>query len=361
MLKQFAVPDEIAVRVPADAMRGAVHEIFTRLGMTDDDARRCTDTLLYADLRGIDSHGVSNMLRAYVAGLKSGEINPTPNWTVERDAPAAATIDCDRGLGLTVGPQAMAIAIDKARHQGVAAVACNNGRHFGAAAYHAQLALEHDMIGLSMTVGGLLVAPTHGAQAMVGLNPLSIAAPAGAEPPFIFDASMSSVAGNKIRLAQRLGEDLLPGWVASADGEPMMESGPTPDEFLILPLGGTREIGSHKGYSLAVMIDILSGIMAGAGSALFRFNGVGHHFTVFNIAAFTDVDEFKGRMDEYLRALRETPTAPGEERVIYAGVEEHEQEIKRSERGIPYHPEVIEWFRSAFDDLGIADHFAGIA
>ena len=130
----------------------------------------------------------------------------------------------------------------------------------------------------------------------------------------------------------------------------MMESAPTPDEFLMLPLGGTREIGSHKGYSLAVMIDILSGIMANAGSALFRFNGVGHHFTVFNIASFTDVDEFKGHMDEYLKALRETPTAPGEERVIYAGLEEHEAEIDRSERGIPYHPEVIEWFRSAFGD-----------
>ncbi len=361
MLKQFAVPEEIAVRVPGDAMRGAVHEIFTTLGMPEDDAARSTDTLLYADLRGIDSHGVSNMLRAYVSGIQAGEINPTPNWTVERDVPAAATIDCDRGLGLTVGPQAMELAIEKARNQGVATVVCNNGRHFGAAAYHAQMALEHDMIGLSMTVGGLLVAPTHGAQAMVGLNPMSIAAPANEEAPFIFDASMSSVAGNKIRLAQRLGEDLLPGWVATADGTPMMESGQTPDEFLMLPLGGTREIGSHKGYSLAVMIDILSGIMASAGSALFRFNGVGHHFTVFNIASFTDVDEFKGHMDEYLRALRETPTAPGEERVIYAGLEEHEQEIERSERGIPYHPEVIEWFRSAFGDLGIRDHFAGIA
>ena len=360
MLKQFAVPDEIAVRVPGDAVRGAVHEIFTRLGMPEDDATRSTDTLLYADLRGIDSHGVSNMLRFYVAGLKSGDINPTPQWKLERDAPAAATIDSDNGLGLTIGPQAMELAIDKAQQCGVATVVCNNGGHFGAAAYHAQMAIPHDMIGLSMTVGGLMVAPTHGAEAKVGLNPLSIAAPADEEPPFIFDASMSSVAGNKIRLAQRLGENLLPGWVATADGAPMMEGGPVPDEFLMLPLGGTREIGSHKGYSLAMSIDILSGIMANAGTALQRFNGTGHHFTVFNISAFTDVDEFKQHMDDYLKALRETKPAPGEERVIYAGLEEHEQEIERAERGIPYHPEVIEWFRSAFDDLGLRDHFAGV-
>lgn len=360
MLKQFAVPESIAVRVPGETMRGAVHAIFTKLGMPEADAQRCTETLLYADLRGIDSHGVSNMLRAYVAGIQSGAINPAPEWKLERDAPAAAVIDCDRGLGLTVGPQAMELAIAKAQQCGVATVLCNNGGHFGAAAYHAQLALAHDMIGLSMTVGGLLVAPTHGAQARVGLNPLSIAVPAGEEAPFIFDASMSSVAGNKIRLAQRLGEDLLPGWVAAADGTPMMESGPTPEEFLMLPLGGTREIGSHKGYSLAASIDILSGILAGAGSALHRFNGVGHHFTVLNIGAFTDVDEFKSNMDQYLRSLRETPTAPGAERVIYAGVEEQEQEVERAERGIPYHPEVIEWFRSAFAELDLPDHFAAL-
>ena len=159
-------------------------------------------------------------------------------------------------------------------------------------------------------------------------------------------------------MAQRLGEDLLPGWVAAADGAPMMEAGPAPDEFLMLPLGGTREIGSHKGYSLAVSIDILSGIMAGAGSALYRYNGVGHHFTVYNIAAFTEVDEFKQRMDDYLSALRNTPTAPGAERVLYAGLEEHEAEIERSERGIPYHPEVIEWFRATFKELGLRDYFA---
>ncbi len=358
MLKQFKVPDEIAVRVPGEVVRGAVEDIFTRLGMPEDDARRSADTLLYADLRGIDSHGVSNMMRAYVAGLQSGEINPAPQWKLERDAPAAATIDCDRGLGLTIGPQAMELAIEKAKQMGVAAVAANNGRHFGAAAYHAAMAIPHDMIGLSMTVGGLLVAPTHGAQAMVGLNPLSIAAPAAEEAPFIFDASMSSVAGNKVRLAQRLGEDLLPGWVAMPDGTPIMDPQPVPEEFLMLPLGGTREIGSHKGYSLAAAIDILAGIMANAGTALQRFNGVGHHFTVFNIAAFTDVDEFKQHMDAYLRALRETAPAPGAERVIYAGLEEHEAEIERSERGIPYHPEVIEWFRGCLQELGLRDHFA---
>ena len=119
-----------------------------------------------------------------------------------------------------------------------------------------KMSLEHNMIGLAMTTGGVTVAPTNGAEKLVGLNPLAIAVPTMNEPPFIFDASMSSVAGNKIALAKRLGVDALPGWVAESDGTPIMEEKPVPDDYIILPLGGTREVGSHKGYCLAVMIEI---------------------------------------------------------------------------------------------------------
>ena len=359
MLKQFAVPEDIAIRVPFTKMRSAVQALFLELGMNEGDAIRSTDTLLYADVRGIDSHGVSNMLRVYVAGIQSGDINPRPKWKIEREFPATATVDTDQGLGVAVGPELMELAIEKARVHGVGTVIANNGRHFGAAAYHAQLALDHNMIGLSMTVGGLSVVPTFGAEARVGLNPLAIAVPTDKQPAFIFDASMSSVAGNKVRLAQRLGEPMLPGWVAEADGTPIMESKELPEDFLILPLGGTREIGSHKGYSLAASIDILAGVLSTAGSAFQRSEGngrgIGHHFTAFNVEAFGDLAEFKANMDEYLVALQETPTAPGHDRVIYAGIEEHEQEIDRKERGIPYHPEVVEWFESTFSELGMSN------
>jgi LDH2 family malate/lactate/ureidoglycolate dehydrogenase len=150
----------------------------------------------------------------------------------------------------------------------------------------------------------------------------------------------------------------LPGWVATADGTPQMQTGPTPDDFLMLPLGGTREVGSHKGYGLSVMIDILGGVLSGAGPAFQRKRGSGHHFTVYDISAFGDVAEFKADMDAYLRALRETPTAPGHDRVLYAGLEEHEEEIERRERGIPYHPEVIDWFLQTSTELGLPNHFA---
>jgi LDH2 family malate/lactate/ureidoglycolate dehydrogenase len=216
------------------------------------------------------------------------------------------------------------------------------------------LALERNMIGMALTVGGLDVVPTFGGEARVGLNPIGIAVPSRDEPPFIFDASMSSIAGNKIRIARRLGSTVLPAWIATADGTPIMEESAVPDEFLMLPLGGTREIGSHKGYGLAVMVDILSGLLGGDPAGFERQPGdVSHHFLAYRVDAFTDLEEFKDRMDAYLRGLRNTKTAPGQERVLYAGLPEHEAELERRERGIPYHPEVVEWFRKTAGELGV--------
>ena len=189
---------------------------------------------------------------------------------------------------------------------------------------------------------------------MLGLNPIGIAAPTREEVPFIFDASMSSVAGNKIGIAQRLKQKLLGGWIAKPDGTPIMEECSIPDEFLILPLGGTREIGSHKGYGLLVMVDILCGVLSGSGPAFQQRAGTSHNFLAYRIDAFTNVDTFKDDMDVYMKGLRESPTAPGHERVLYAGLLESETEVERRKRGIPYHPEVVEYLRKTATDLGVA-------
>jgi LDH2 family malate/lactate/ureidoglycolate dehydrogenase len=226
MLERFHVPEDIAIRVRQEAMRATVEEIFQAMGMPQVDARQAADVLMYADIRGIESHGVSNMMRPYVVGFKEGRINPTPWPKIISQAAVVATLDSDRGHGLVIGPEAMRMAIERADRYGMGAITVTNGAHFGAAAYHAAMALEHDMIGLAMTTGGVSVAPVHGARAMVGLNPLAIAVPTKSEPPFIFDAAMSSVAGNKIRLAQRLGVNVLPGWIAEKDGAPIMDEDP---------------------------------------------------------------------------------------------------------------------------------------
>ena len=178
MLERIQVPEEIAVRVRQEDMRSSVVEIFRKMGMPDADARQAADVLMYADIRGIESHGVSNMMRTYLNMFREGLINVHPHPKIISEAPAVATLDSDRGFGLVIGPQAMEMAIDRAGKYGIGAVCVTNGTHFGAAAYHAAMALEHDMIGLAMTTGSLRMVPTHGSKPMVGLNPLTVAVPA---------------------------------------------------------------------------------------------------------------------------------------------------------------------------------------
>lgn len=354
MLERFKVPDEAAVRVPAQDMRATVEAMFRHLGMAEAAAAQSADVLMYADLRGIDSHGVSNMMRNYIEGFNEGKINPAPEVRVTREAAATLNLDCDKGLGLAVCPGIMDMAIERAGKCGIGIAVAHNAGHYGAAAYHAHRALEHGMIGLSMTTGGVLVTPTQGAERLVGLNPIAIAAPSKGEAPFIFDGSMSSLAGNKIRLLQRVGGKVAPGWVAGPDGAPIMEEAPVPEGFMMLPLGGTREIGSHKGYGLAMMVEVLTTLLAGTGAAPERRTDYAHTFIALDIEAFCDRATFDADMDEYLKRLRQCTPAPGETRVVYPGLPEHEEEADRAANGIPYHSEVIDWFRDTCREMQVA-------
>ena len=361
MLEQFKVKEADAVKVREAPLRETVASIFKKMGVSDSDSALATDVLVKADMRGVDTHGVSNMLRSYVTGYGSGELNPAPNWRVVRETPATATIDSDRGLGIIVVPKAMEIAIEKARNVGVGMVTIRNGRHLGMASYHAMMALEHDMIGTCMTSCPPSVLPTFGAEPRLGTNPIAVAAPADKEPPFVFDAAMSAVAGNKLGLARRLDNDLLPGWVADADGVPIMEEVPPPlpgqagrATSAMLPLGSTRELGSHKGYGLAGVVDILGGILSGGGyGANPGRPNFGHYVAAYSIEAFMDTAQFKRTMDEWLQLLRTTAPAKGHDRVLYPGLPEAESEVERGANGIPFHPEVIEWFRDICGELSL--------
>ncbi len=349
----FAVPSELAVRVAPAAMGTTVSAIFQRLGLSPDAAAQSADTLLYADRRGIDSHGVSNMFPYYVRDLRSGAINATPTVRTLRESPATATLDSDGGLGLHVAPDAMRLAMAKATVAGLGTVVVTNGRHFGAAAYHAHLAAKAGFVGVAMTVGGIQVPPTYGSVPMLGLNPIAVAVPARNRAPFVFDASMSSVAGNKIRIAQRLGLNVKPGWIAEADGTPIMDARPVPDAFHMLPLGGTRDLGSHKGYGLAMIVDVLCGMLAGTGPGYANVGNISHHCTAYRIDAFCDPDWFLDEMDRYLEDLAACPPAPGADRVVYAGQTEAETETDRDANGIPYHRDVVAYFVALADELGV--------
>ncbi len=363
MSDPFQVPEDVAVRVVPARLRELTTEVLMRCGVPRADAELGADVLLYADLRGIDTHGVSNKLRDYVVRYRDGRLNPEPKLEVVRETPSTALVDGDRGLGVIVAPRAMQIAIAKAAAVGTGVVSVRNAGHVGAAGYHARLALEHDMIGWCMAVSQARkgTVPTFGAQPRLGTNPIAFAAPAGEEVPFVFDAAMTTIAGNKIGLAQRMGQPLGPGWVANPDGTPNMAGGRIEDlaagpgvKPWQLPLGSTRELGSHKGYGLSVIVDILCGQLAFApGFATLATDRGGHFVAAYDIGAFGDPAEFKANMDGMLQGLRETPPMPGQDRVLYAGLPEAETARDRGEKGIPLHPEVVGWFRTICDELDL--------
>jgi L-2-hydroxycarboxylate dehydrogenase (NAD+) len=357
ILERFKVPAKDQVRVSEAALRATVTQIFEKLGVSGEDAAEAADVLTMTDLRGVETHGVSNMLRMYVRDYKAGKLDPRPGWRVVRESPATAVIDAERRLGIIVGPRAMRLAMDKARSAGVGVVTVFNSGHFGAIGHYAMQAAAQDMVGVCFTGAGLSVVPTFASKPLLGTNPIAVAAPARHEAPMLFDAATSAIAGNKIRLAMRLGSPLLPGWVTDREGTPIVEEKPVfdRDEYYQLPLGGTREQGSHKGYGFALMAEVLSTVLSGAlPTMLLPGSGSKNHFAAYRIEAFTDLEQFKDTMDAMLRTLRTAAPAQGQERVLYPGLSEAEEIQARRATGIPLHKEVVQWFAECAGELGIA-------
>ena len=350
MLDRFKVPKEDQVKVSESALRKTVQNIFEKTGLSKEDAKNGTDVLVTADLRGVETHGVSNMLRIYVQLFEDGELNKTPNIQVVKESPGTATIDADRALGIMAGVQAMEMAILKARNVGVGVVTMFNSGHMGAVGHFAMMAAQKDMVGMCSVAAGTGILPTFGAEPRLGTNPISIASPSNLEAPILFDAATSAVAGNKLRLAARVDATLLPGWVASSDGSPIMEETKivNRDDYYQLPLGGSREQGSHKGYGFGLMVEILGSLLSGDDPGMLRdtpsWTPSRSYFAAYNVDAFTDIDDYKKNMDDMLATLKSTPPAPGHDRVLYPGLPESEEMAKRRVSGIPLHKEVIEWF-----------------
>jgi L-2-hydroxycarboxylate dehydrogenase (NAD+) len=356
ILERFKVPEKDQVLVSEAALRQTVTQIFEKVGVSPDDAAEGADVLTMTDLRGVETHGVSNMLRAYVRDYKAGKLDPRPGWRMVRESPGTAVIDAERRLGIMIGPKAMRLAVDKARNVGVGVVTVYNSGHFGAIGHYAMQAAREDMVGVCFTGAGLSVVPTFAAKPLLGTNPIALAAPAGHEAPMLFDAATSAIAGNKIRLAMRVGSPLLPGWITDKDGVPIMEEKPVfdRDDFYQAPLGGTREQGSHKGYGFALMAEVLSTVLAGAlPTMLVPGSGSKNHFAAYNIGAFTDVAQFKDTMDQMLKTLRTAQPVPGQDRVLYPGLSEAEEIETRRASGIPLHKEVLQWFAECTREMGL--------
>ena len=358
MLESFVGNEKESKRIKPELLKNNVKEIFMSMGENESDSSLASDTLVLADLRGVESHGVSNMLRVYVEQYKNKELKPKAEMSIIKDNLASCSVDGDKGLGIITTPKAMDIAIEKAKKTGIGIVTINNSRHLGMASYHALKALDHNMIGLCVSSCPPQVVPTYGTEPLLGTNPIAIAAPANIKPPYVFDAAMSSVAANKISIAKRLGKNLLPGWITDNEGAPLMEE-LDPEEYkkngenYLLPLGSTREMGSHKGYGLAGMVEILGGILTGGGYGVKPGRpNFGHMVTAYNIEAFMDYNEYINTMDEWLQMLEDSKPVKNR-KVIYPGLIEYNTQKEREKNGIPIHLEVIEWFEQINKELKI--------
>lgn len=335
-------------RINDGVIRSFVTELFQRLGVPRDDAQIAADVLIRADLRGVESHGINNLYQ-YVNPLREGKLNPTPNITIERESPVTAVVDGDGGMGLVVGVRAMEICIAKTKTHGLSAVTVKRSRHYGMASYYALMCIAHDMIGISLTNNpGVGVVPTFGRQPMLSTNPISIVAPTNREPPFEMDFATSVVAMSKVGLAIRKGDVNIPfGWALDKEGRPTNDAQLAIDAMKFLPLGGTRELGSHKGYGLAVAVDLLTAVLSGGlyGNLAQRNPpadeklrvGSSHFFAALRVDYFRPVDEFKAAMDDMLHALKDSEKAEGQDRIYTHGEQEFETEQERRRDGIPYH------------------------
>ena len=328
--------------------------IFLKIGCSKIDAAIATETLLSADLRGVDSHGVAR-LSGYVRLWEAQRVNATPAIKIVHETPSTAVVDGDAGLGLVVAPFAMQVAIDKAKNVGTGWVSVQNSNHYGIAGHHAMMALPHDMIGISMTNASALVAPTFSKDKMLGTNPIAVAIPAGNEQPFVADFATTTAANGKLEILQRKNKPVPTGWVQTKEGGQSLNAHELKEGGALLPLGGNREGSSHKGYMLGSIVDIFSGVLSGAnyGPWVPPFpayiamppnmpgKGIGHFFGAMRIDAFRPAADFKKDMDQWIHAFKNAAPVNENERVIIPGEPEAAMEIQRRSNGIPITTSVI--------------------
>ncbi|HET9915707.1 MAG TPA: Ldh family oxidoreductase [Candidatus Binatia bacterium] len=333
-----------------------VSRSFEKLGVPASDAEIAANVLVASDLRGVDTHGVIrfNPHAWYVKWLRDGAMTAKPNIRVVTETVSAALLDADNGMGFVAGHRAMELAINKARESGVGIVTVRNSRHYGMSAYYSMLALPHDMIGIAMTNASRQVVPTFGREARFGTNPISFAIPAKDEQPFVLDMATTTAAAGKLELAIRLGNPVLTGWALNEKAEPTTDPKVAQQARRLLPLGGSRESGSHKGYGLGILVEILCGVLTGTVTALnANQEPRGHFFGAIDPSAFRPAAEFKADMDRLIRELKSTPPIEGESRVYVAGEIEFETSEERSERGIPLHSSVLKGLRDVGAQLDV--------
>ena len=342
-------------RIQHQDLQALGQAVLEKIGVPARDAEHTIDSLILADLRGVHSHGMQR-LPWYSDRLIKGGTNKTPQIRIVEDAPAAAVIDGDSGLGQVVSHRAMTLAIEKAKRSGIASVSVRNSHHFGTCAYWAEMALAHQMIGIATTNGGPVMAPWGGMTLSLSNDPFSMAVPSRNEFPIVLDMATSIVAGGKLDTLAHAGKKIPLGWALDAKGVPTTDPS-AGRKGMLLP------IGEHKGYGLTIAFEVLAAVLGGANVArqvppardTSTPMNVGHYFQAIDTAAFMPPERFMERVDDLVQQMKSSELAPGHEKIRLPGEIELETEARYRKAGIPMLASVIESLDQLSQGLGLSE------
>lgn len=341
-------------------------EVFAKMGCERVDAEKTAKVFLAAELRGLPSHGMIR-IKDYFQLWEAKRINTKPNIRIVHETPSTAVVDADGAIGMIAATRSMEIAMEKAEKAGTGWVSTRGSNHYGIAGYYAMMALQQDMIGMSMTNANPLVAPPGSISKMLGTNPIAVAVPAGKNKPYVADFATTPIARGKLAVAEKKGEKTLLGYVQDKDGVPSNDPAILKDGGSMLTLGGDIEHGSHKGFCMSSIVDIFSCVFSGANFGPFCppsvaylpvldekvGEGTGHFFGAMRIDAWQPKDQFKSQMDKWIDTFKGAKPAKGVDRVLVPGELEFEKEEKFMKEGISIIPAIADDLIDIAKKLGV--------
>lgn len=359
--------------VPWKLMHDFMVDAFMGYNVSRADAEICTDVLLEADRRGIESHGCNRFKPIYLDRIKKGTLLPTTDIEILKETPTTLVFDAHHGMGMVASHHMMTRLIEKAKTYGMAGGAIRNSTHYGIAGYWTRMATDHGLIGITGTNARPSIAPTFGVENMMGTNPLTFGLPTDEPFPFCIDCATSIVQRGKIEYWQRNGKPTPAACVVARDGSTMTDSGAILEALVqgkaaLAPLGGIgEETAGYKGYGYAAVVEILSAALAG-GKFMKALSGVddegnprmyslGHFFFVVDPNAFMGEQEFRSIAGSICRDLRASDKAPGQERIYTAGEKEYLAWLTRKDKGVPVGESVQQELVAVRNELGLAYRF----